>query len=130
MAAGFMVGLRNSRADAITTFAGSGGKLAIFSGTQPATGGTATTELVRFTLGTPFAGAASSGVLTVNLPADVNAAATGTASWGRIFKADGTTIVMDLSAGSSGTQIILNSTSLQAGVACSVTAITITEGNA
>lgn len=129
MAAGFVVALRNARADAITTYIGSGAKLAIFSGTQPATGGTATTELARFTLGTPFAGAASSGVLTGNLPADVNAAATGTATWGRIFKADGTTICMDLSAGTSGTQIILNSASLQSGVACSVTAITITEGN-
>ena len=130
MAAGYAVALRNAKLDAVTTFIGSAAKLEIYSGTQPATGGAETTTLATFTLGTPFAGAASAGVLTGTLPADVNASATGTASWARIYKADGTTFCMDLSVGTSGTQVIMNSVSLTTGVACSITAITITAGNA
>ena len=129
MAVGYVAALRNARLDAITTFVGSGGKLAIFSGTRPATGGTATTELARFPLGTPFAGASSAGVLTANNPSDVNAAATGTATWARVFKADGTTICIDLGVGTSGQEITMNSVSLQSGVACSITSIVITSGN-
>jgi hypothetical protein len=102
----------------------------IYSGTQPATGGAETTLLATFTMGTPFAGAASAGVLTGTLPADVNASSTGTASWARIYKADGTTFCMDLSVGTSGTQVIMNSVSLTSGVACSITSISITAGNA
>lgn len=129
MAAGYSTTLRNAQLDAITTAVGSAGKLVAYSGTQPATGGTAGTVLATWTLGTPFAAAASAGVLTGNLPADVNAVATATCTWARIFKADGTTIVMDLAVGTSGTPIIMNSTALQSGVACSITAISITCGN-
>ena len=130
MAAGYAVDLRNSRGNATTTFVGSGAKMEIYSGSQPATGGTETTLLATFTMGTPFGGANSAGVFTGTLPADVNASATGTATWARIYKADGTTFCMDLSVGTSGTQVIMNSVSLTSGVACSITAITITEGNA
>ena len=129
MAAGFIAGLRNACNDAMTTFIGSAGKLVIYSGTRPSTGGAAGTVLATFTLGTPFAGASASGVLTGNLPAGVNASATGTASWARVFKTDGTTICMDLSCGTSGTEVILNSTALQINVACSVSSIAITDGN-
>lgn len=128
---GLPVALRNSRLDAITTFAGTSCHLKIYSGTQPATGGAEGTVLANFTLSaSAFAPAASGGVLTVNLPADVNASATGTASWARIYKSDGTTIVMDLNVGTSAASVILNSTSITSGVACSITSIQITEGNA
>ena len=130
MSAGYSVTLRNAKLDAITTYVGNAGIMEIYSGTQPATGGAEGTLLATFTLGSPFAGAASGGVLTATNPADVNASATGTASWARIYKADGTTMVMDLSVGTSGTQVILNSVSLTSGVACSITSITITAGNA
>lgn len=129
MAAGYAVAVRNSRLDAITTYTGNAGKLVIYAGTRPATGGAAGTVLATFTLGTPFAGAAASGSLTVTLPADVNASATGTAAWARLFKTDGTTIVMDLGVGTSGQEVTLNSTSLTSGVACSVTSFVITAGN-
>lgn len=129
MSAGYDVALRNAQLDAITNFAGPGAQLVIYAGTRPATGGAAGTVLATFTMGTPFAPAAASGVLTVNLPADVNAAVTGTASWARLFKADGTTKVMDLGVGTAGQEITMNSTALTSGVGVSITAFGITAGN-
>lgn len=128
MTTGYNVSLRNAQLDAITTFAGAGAKLRIYDGTRPATGGTATTLLAEFTLGSPFAPAASAGVLSPTLPSAVTGSATGTATWYRIVKADGTTHVIDGSAGTSGTDMILNTASITP-VSCSVTAWTVTRGN-
>lgn len=125
------VALRNARLDAITTFAGASAKLRIYSGTQPATGGTATTLLAELTCNATFAGAASAGVLTLNaITQDSAADATGTATWGRIVKSDGTTHVLDCTVGTSGTDIILNTAAIVTNAAVSVTAATITEANA
>lgn len=130
MTTGYNALLRNAQLDAITTFAGNGAKLRIYSGTQPATGGTATTLLAEFTLGSPLAPAASSAVLSPTLPADTTGAATGTATWFRIVKADGTTHVIDGTAGTSGTDLVLNTASITSGGAVSVTSWTITRANA
>jgi hypothetical protein len=128
MALGLATGLRNAKLDAITTFAGTACKLRIYTATRPATGGTATTLLSEHTLGTPFAGAASAGVLTLNLPSNVTASATGTAAWARIVKSDGTTHVMDMSVGTSGTDLILGTTSINSGNTIAITSATITDG--
>lgn len=131
MTVGMVTTLRNARLDAITTFVGASGKLRIYSGSRPATGGTATTLLAELTLNATFAPAAASGVLTLNaITGDTSADATGTASWGRILKSDGTTICLDVSVGTSGTDIILTTTSLVAAAAVNVTSATITEANA
>lgn len=130
MTTGYAAALRNAQLDAITTFAGAGAKLRIYNGTRPATGGAATTLLAEFTLGSPFASAASGGVLSPDLPADTTGASAGTATWFRIVKADGTTQVIDGSAGTSGTDLVLNTASISVGVAVSVTAFSITRGNA
>lgn len=130
MSAGYSAALRNAQLDAITTAVGNGGKLVIYAGTRPATGGAAGTVLATFTMGSPFAPAASGGVLSPTLPADVSAAATGTTAWARLFKSDGTTIVMDLGVGTSGQEVTINSTSITSGITCSVTAFSITCGNA
>lgn len=129
MAAGYMALLRNAQLDAITTYAGSGAKLVIYAGARPSLGGAAGTVLATFTMGTPFASAASAGVLTATNPADVTASATGTAAWARLFKSDNTTIVMDLGVGTSGQEVTINSTSITSGITCSVTSFAITCGN-
>lgn len=130
MAYGFAAGLRNARLDAITTFAGSAAKLRIYSGVRPATGGAVTTLLAELTLGSPLAPAASGGVLTLNaITGDTSADASGTATWARIVKSDGTTFVADLNVGTSGSDINLNTTSITAGVPVNVTSMTITDGN-
>ncbi len=130
MAAGYAINLRNAQLDAITTFVGNAALLRIYDGTRPATGGAATTLLATFTLGSPFDAAASAAGLTPTLPADTTGAAAGTATWARVVKADGTTHVADISAGTSGTDLILNTATISVGVTVSVTAWTITAGNA
>jgi len=130
MTVGMVTTLRNARLDAITTFVGASGKLRIYSGTRPATGGAITTLLAELTLNATFAPAASGGVLTLNsITGDASADATGTATWARIFKSDGTTICLDCSVGTSGADINLSTTSLVTGAAVNVTSATITEGN-
>lgn len=130
MTTGYNVALRNAQLDAITTYASAAAKLRIYSGVQPSTGGAATTLLAEFTLGSPFAPAASAGTLSPTLPSNTTGAATGTATWFRIVRADGTTHVLDGTAGTSGTDMILNTTSITSGGTVSVTAFSITRGNA
>lgn len=129
MAAGYVTSLRNARLDAITTAVGASGKLRIYSGTRPATGGTATTLLVELTLNATFAPAASGGVLTANAITAGTAVATGTASWARILKSDGTTIVMDLGVGTSGQEVTIATTSIVTSATVSVSSLVITAGN-
>lgn len=90
------VALRNARANAITTFVAASAILRIYSGTQPATGGAETTLLAQLTCNATFAAAASGGVLTLNgITAASSAAASGTATWFRIYKSDATTHCLD-----------------------------------
>ena len=129
MATGYSSTLRNSQLNAITTAVGNAGTLTIYSGTQPATGGAATTVLATFTLGSPFAPAASGAVLSPTLPANVNASATGTATWFRV-STSGAAQCIDGTCGTSGTDLILNTTALTSCNPVSVTAWTVTRGNA
>jgi hypothetical protein len=130
MALGYVTGLRNAQLDAITTFAGNSGKLRIYSGTRPATGGTATTLLAELTCNATFAPAASGAALTLNAITSATASATGTASWFRLLKSDGTTIVMDGDVGTSGSDLNINSTAITSGGTVSVTSYVINCGNA
>jgi hypothetical protein len=111
--------------------AGTAGKLRIYNGTRPATGGTATTLLAELTLSVTSFGAASAGVITANaITQDSSANATGTATWFRITTSAGAA-VLDGSVGvtSSGEDLELNSVSIGIGNIVDVTSLTITEGN-
>lgn len=129
---GLVATIRNSRLNVIRDGidAGAGaGLLRIYDGTRPATGGTATTLLAELTHSDPCAPAASGGVLTFSaITADSSANATGTATWGRFVDSTGTA-VGDFSVGTSGQDLNLNSTSINAGVQVSVTSASLTEGN-
>jgi hypothetical protein len=130
MALAYAATLRSAKQDAITTFAGNAALLRIYDGTRPATGGAATTLLAELTCGTPFAAGASSGVLTLGaITQDASANATGTATWFRIVKADGTTHVMDGNVGTSGSDLNLTTTSIVSTQPVSITSFVITEGN-
>lgn len=122
--------LRDAMMDAITTHAGNAALLRIYDGSRPATGGAATTLLAELTCGTPFAAAAVNGVLTLGaITQDSSANATGTATWFRIVKSDGTTHVLDGNVGTSGSDLNLTTTSITATQPVSVTSFVITEGN-
>lgn len=125
---------RNAKLDAITTTIGTSGLLRIYSGTAPANPAASlagNTLLAELPLSSTFAAAASSGVLTANsITSDSTADATGTATFYRIYKSDGTTCVAQGSVGTSGADLNLNTTSIVAGAAVAVTSFTYTEGNA
>jgi hypothetical protein len=130
MAIAYHATLRNTKLDAITTRAGNAALLRIYNGTRPATGGAATTLLAELTCGSPFAAAASGGVLTANaITQDSAADATDTATWFRLVQSDGTTHVLDGDVGTSGSDLNLSSVSIVTGGAVSVTSFVITAGN-
>lgn len=123
--------LRNAQLDEIATRAGSAALLRIYNGSRPATGGAATTLLAELTCGSPFAAAASGGVLTANaITQDSSADATGTATWFRLVASDGTTHVIDGDVGTSGADLNLDSVSVVAGGQVAITSFVITGGNA
>lgn len=130
MTTGYNVLLRNAQLDAITSFVGAAGKLAVYSGTRPATGGSvgAAVKLAEFTTGSPFAPAAASGVLHPNLPAPTVGLAAGTATWFRLIKADAT-FAIDGSVGTSAADLILNTTTISVDVDVTAEDWTITRGN-
>jgi hypothetical protein len=107
------------------TEAGSGpGKLRIYSGTQPATGGgtlSGNTLLVEFTLADP---AAVAGAFDVSPAISADAVATGTATWGRLVDSDGNAVA----DGAVGSEFTLSSASIVNGSTYQFTGGTITEG--
>lgn len=107
------------------------GSVKLYSGTRPATVATAlsgNTLLATWTFdATPWTAGASDGVYNwADSPQSVAPAASGTATWARLFKSDGTTAVIDIDAGTSGTELILGSTTVTVGVNISLTALSIT----
>ena len=121
---------RNAAADAVCALANTG-YIRIYDGTQPANPQTAITTQVllaelRFNA-TAF-GAASTGVATANaITADSSADNTGTASWMRCLKSDGTTVLWDGTVGTSGTDLVVNTTAIAAGVNVSISSMTYTQ---
>lgn len=128
--AGYSTTVRNARGDAITTAAGASALLQFYSATRPATGAaiTSQTKLAQLTCNATFAPASSGGVLTLNAITSAAALATGTVTWCRLTSSGGT-FVADFSCGTSGTEVIVPSTSFVSGVTVAVTSATITEGN-
>ena len=74
-------------------------------------------------------GTDSNGTITLSTVTNGTAAATGTASWFRITKSDGTTVVMDGSVGTSSADMILNNTSIATGQTVSISSGTIIRAN-
>lgn len=132
MALGLVTSARNNMLDEITALIDSGtaGFLRIYDGVRPATGGAATTLLAELTMNTTSFPAASGGSMTANaITEDSSANATGTATWFRITDSAGSAVI-DGDIGTSGSDLNLNTTSITAGVAVSISSCVITAGNA
>lgn len=133
MALGFATTLRTARASQIVAAidAGAGaGKLRLYNGTRPATGGTVTTLLAELTFSDPC-GTVTNGVLTFNnITSDASADNTGTATWFRIVDSTGA-FVLDgtITVTGGGGDITMTSTSIQAGVTVDATSLVFTEDN-
>lgn len=99
--------------------AGTAGKLKIRNSSN--------TVLVTFTLADPC-GTATSGVLTFDVDPDIAATAsvTGTAANAIITDSADTTVVSGLTVGTSGTDVIIDNTSITSGQTVTLTSGTIT----
>jgi hypothetical protein len=119
----------NAEADAACALANTGW-LRIYDGTQPANADTAVSTqniLAELRFGATAFGASVAGVATANaITADSSANATGTATWFRVFKSDGTTALWDGSVGTSSCNLNLDNVSIVIGGVISVTAFTFT----
>jgi len=119
----------NAAADAVCALANSG-KLRIYDGTQAANANTALGAqvlLAELTLNATAFGASSGGVATANaIASDASANASGTASWFRVVKSDGTTVLFDGSVGTSSANLILASLTITITNVVSVSSLTYT----
>lgn len=120
---------------ALGALANTGGMLKIYSGTQPATPDGAlsgNTLLATFTFNTAAFGApalvsSNEEILASFVATTVVAAGTGTATFARLFESNGTTVVADLTVGTSGADINLNSTVISAGGNVTLTSLKLDE---
>lgn len=119
----------NAEADALSDLLDNG-YLRIYDGTQPANANTAISTqvlLAELRFNATAAPAASGGVLTMSsITQDSSANATGTATWFRALKSDGSTVVFDGSVSTSGADLNLGSTSITSGASVAVTSMTFT----
>lgn len=129
------VAARNARLDAIETEMLTGGApiLKIRTGAQPAdcAAADAGTVLATLTLpADPFANASSGQKPKSGTWQDTSADNTGTAAHFRIYKNDGTTCVLQGSVGQGSGDLSVDNTSFVAGQSFTITAFTLTDGNA
>lgn len=119
----------NAQADALSDLLDNG-YLRIYDGTQPANANTAVSTqvlLAELRFNATAAPSASGGTLTMNaITQDSSANNTGTATWFRALKSDGSTVVFDGSVGTSSCDINLGSTSITSGSSVGVTSMTFT----
>lgn len=114
--------LRNARATAIVNEAGATAKLSVYTASYATLLYTSTCAA---TLGT-----VSGGVLTFNAVGNATAGAAGAAAIARLFKTDGTTMVIEgLTVGTSGTNIVITNTTIAVNDTVTTSSATITEGN-
>jgi len=107
------------------------GYLRVYSGTRPTNPDTAlsgNTLLAELRFSATAFGASASGVKTANAIAQGTAAATGTASFFRALKSDGTTAVVDGTVGTSGTDAIIGNTSIVSNEPVTCSSLVITAG--
>lgn len=133
MALQYSVAVRNARLDAVESTIGTSAIMRIRTGSVPATCATADAGTVVATLNLPsdWMAAASSGTKAMSGTwQDTSADATGTAAHFRIYDSAGTTCHMQGTVGTSGTDLIVDSTSFTSGQSFSITAFTLTAANA
>jgi hypothetical protein len=105
------------------------GTMKIYTGSQPARNSApAGTLLATLTFGATAFGSSSGGSATANAITAGTAVATGTAGCFALYKSDGTTLVGTGTCGTSGTDAILNTTSIVTGANVSCSSFTLPGG--
>lgn len=135
MSLGLSQAVRNARAlvirDAIDAGPGNG-RLTIYAGPRPTTGGATTGQavLAELVFAKPCATLSATGVLQfAPVTDDLNANNSGTAEWCRITDSQGV-FVMDGSVGLAGATLNLNDVNVTAGRKVRVVSFVTAEGNA
>jgi hypothetical protein len=124
-------GTRNAQQQGLITYAGADAIVFIYSGAQPATANTAIsgqTVLCQMAIGGAF-GTDSNGTLTITTPISGTASASGTASFFRITKSNGSTVVMDGSIGTTDADLILDTTTINNTQTVTISSGTIIRNN-
>lgn len=118
-----------TEADAVCALLNNG-YLRIYDGTQAATADTAVGAQVLLAElrwnASAFGGAVNGVATAAAITSDSAANATGTATWFRALKSDGTSVVFDGSVGAATADIILNTVSIVINAQVDVTAFTYT----
>ena len=117
--------LRNAMLDAYETAIGASALVRIYDGSPPAGVGSPLSNnnvLVEFELGSDWMDAASGGVKAFSdTPVAATATGTGTASFYRVVKANGTDAMEQGTVGTSGTDMTIDNTSIAAGQTVRIT---------
>lgn len=129
---------RSARMNAtgLNAFIGANAQLKIYSGTRPANPAAAITGtlLATLTCNAGGFGTESNGVLTASAitsgTGTAGAGAGTTATHFRLFKSDGTTVVMDGSIATSGSDLNLDNTSIAQNQTVACSSFAVTDGNA
>lgn len=131
MALQYSVPVNNARLDGIETAAGASAKLRIYTGGVPANCGAAATGtlLVEMALPSDWMNAAAAGVKTKLGTWSGTGSGTGTAGYFRIVDNAGTTAHVQGTAGMSGTDMILDNSSIAPTQAVTVNTFQITAAN-
>lgn len=135
MALQYSAAVAAAKLDTIESTIGVSAVLKIYSGSAPANVAAARTGTVLATITLPsdwMAAASTSGSATKAKSGtwqDASADANGTAGYFTIFASDGTTAHIQGTVGTSGTDMIVDSTNFTAGQSFTVNTFTITGGN-
>lgn len=120
----------NAAVDAVTVLCNSG-YINIYDGTKAANADTAIGAqvlLAQTRFGATAFGAAAAGTATANaITSDTSANNTGTATWFRVLKADASTVVFDGTAGTSLSDLNLNSASIVMGALVSISSFSYSQ---
>jgi hypothetical protein len=132
MALQYSTTVRNAKLDAIESTIGVSAIMKIRTGSAPANCAAADTGTVLATLNLPsdwMAAASSGSKAKSGTWQDASADASGTAAHFRVYDSGGTTCHIQGTAGTSGTDMILDSTSFTAGQSFTVNSFTINDNN-
>lgn len=134
MAVQLSVTARNNRLDSFETTTGTSPKLQLRTGAQPANCAAADsgTLICEITLPSDWMAAASSGSKALSGTWQANASSSGTVAHFRVKDSSGTTCHMQgsVTAVSGGGDMEIQNTSVNSGQQVTVTAFTLTDGNA
>lgn len=131
MALQYSVAVNNARLDSIESTAGTAVKLRLYTGSVPSNCAAAETGtlLVEMVLPSDWMNAASAASKTKLGTWSAAASATGTAAHFRIYDSTGTTCHLQGTAGTSGTDMILDNASIASGQTVTCNTFTLNAAN-